>query len=90
MKRIEIIANISVEEDLMEAFSSAGIVKAYTKIPVVHGAGRSDPKMGNAVWPEENFVLLVYCDAAEANLIEQTVAVIKTKFPNEGIKVFCM
>ncbi|TFG84431.1 MAG: hypothetical protein E4H20_03230 [Spirochaetales bacterium] len=88
MKRVEIIANLSVEEDLMEAFLSAGIVKAYTKIPVVHGRGHSDPKMGDAVWPEENFILLVYCDEDEACHIEKTVADIKAKFPSEGIKVF--
>ncbi|MFH2113405.1 MAG: PG0541 family transporter-associated protein [Spirochaetota bacterium] len=90
MKRVEIIANRSVEEDLMEAFFSVGIVKEYTKIPVVHGSGHSGPKMGDAVWPEENFVLLVYCDEAEAVRIEETVAEIKTKFENEGIKVFTM
>ncbi|MGD9940796.1 MAG: PG0541 family transporter-associated protein [Clostridia bacterium] len=90
MKRVELIANRSVEEDLMEAFAAAGIAKAYTRIPVVHGSGRSDPKMGDAVWPEENFVLLVYCDEAEAKQIEETVAQIKTKFRNEGIKVFVM
>ncbi len=88
MKRVEIIANLSVEEDLMEAFATAGLVKAYTKIPVVHGSGRSDPKMGDAVWPEENFILLVYCNEAEAIQIEEIVAGIKTKFRNEGIKVF--
>ena len=90
MKRVEIIANRSIEEDLMEAFSSAGIVKAYTKIPVVHGKGRSDPKMGDAVWPEENFILLVYCDSGEAKRIEETVVQLKTKFQNEGIKIFVM
>lgn len=88
MKRVEIIANLSVEEDLMEAFSRAGIVKAYTKIPVVHGSGRSDPKMGDAVWPEENFILLVYCDEAEAGSIEEAVGEMKHRFPHEGIKVF--
>jgi hypothetical protein len=90
MKRVEIIANRSVEEDLMEAFASAGIAQAYTKIPVVHGVGRSDPKMGDAVWPEENFVLLVYCDEAEASRIEEVVGETKLKFPHEGIKVFTL
>lgn len=88
MKRVEIIANRSVEEDLMEAFSNAGIVKAYTRIPVVHGSGHSDPKMGDAVWPEENFIMLVYCDESEAIRIEETVAKIKLRFSREGIKVF--
>ena len=88
MKRVEIIANRSVEEDLMEAFASAGLAKAYTKIPVVHGVGRSDPKMGDAVWPEENFVLLCYCDEAEAGRMAEVVAELKLRFPHEGIKVF--
>jgi hypothetical protein len=88
MKRVEIIANRSVEEDLMEAFAAAGLAKAYTRIPVVHGSGCSDPKMGDAVWPEENFVLLVYCEEAEASRMTEVVGEIKLKFPHEGIKVF--
>lgn len=88
MKRVEIIANHSVEEDLMEALASAGLAKAYTKIPVVHGFGHSDPKMGDAVWPEENFILLAYCEEAEADRMAAIVAELKLKFPHEGIKVF--
>ncbi len=90
MKRIEIIANHSVEEDLMEAFAKAGVARGYTKFPVVHGSGRSDPKVGDAVWPEQNFVLVVYCEADEAAAIEAAVRSVKEGFPDEGIKVFVM
>jgi hypothetical protein len=90
MKRVEIIANRSVEEDLMEALASAGLAKAYTRIPVVHGVGRSDPKMGDAVWPEENFILLAYCDEAEASRMAEVVAQLKLRFANEGIKIFIL
>ncbi|PKL23351.1 MAG: hypothetical protein CVV47_15610 [Spirochaetae bacterium HGW-Spirochaetae-3] len=90
MKRIEIIANRSVEEDLMEAFAKAGVARGYTKFPVVHGAGRSGPKVGDAIWPEENFALVVYCEADEAALIEEAVRSVKEKFPNEGVKVFSL
>jgi voltage-gated potassium channel Kch len=90
MKRVEIIANRSVEEDLMEAFSAAGVVKHYTKFPVVHGVGSSGPRMGDAVWPEENFVIVCYCDEAEAVRIAELAAEVKLRFPGEGVKVFVL
>ncbi|GAB1483277.1 hypothetical protein MASR2M78_20930 [Treponema sp.] len=61
MKRVEIIANRSVEEDLMEAFLAAGIAQHYTKYPIVHGVGSSGPRMGDSIWPEENFAIIVWC-----------------------------
>lgn len=88
MKRVEIIANHSIEEDLFEAFEKRNIVKAFTKIPSVHGAGNSTPKRGDHIWPEENFLLLVFCNEEEAKLISQSVAEVKEHFTNEGIKLF--
>ena len=90
MKRVEIMANRSVEEDLMEAFSVASVARHYTKYPIAFGVGRSGPRMGDAVWPEENVVIVVYCDDDEAAGIERAVAMVKEHFPNEGIKVFVM
>jgi hypothetical protein len=90
MKRVEVIANRSVEEDLMEAFSSAGVARHYTKYPVVHGVGTSGPRMGDPVWPEENFALVCYCEEAEAFRIAELAAAVKIRFPDEGIKVFVM
>ncbi len=90
MRRIEIIVNQSIETDLFETFSRYGVVRHYTKIPGTHGVGNSDPKMGDHIWPEENVVLIVYCKKAEAELIEQAVAEVKKKFPDEGLKIFDM
>jgi nitrogen regulatory protein PII len=90
MKRVEIIANRSVEEDLMDALAAVGLAGAYTKFPVVHGQGRQGTRDGGTVWPEENFVLVIYCEAAEAAVIEDLVATLKARFPNEGIKVFAI
>lgn len=90
MIRLELFANRSVEEDLFDAFSKAGVVKQYTKIPVVHGVGSSGPRMGDAVWPEENFALIIWCDEAEARRIAIAVEEVKQKFPHEGIKLFGM
>lgn len=87
-KRVEVIANRSVEEDIMEELRREGAARAYTKVPVVFGDGNSGPKQGTHVWPEENFLLIVYCGEEEAVLIENCVARVKKRFPGEGIKVF--
>ena len=88
MKRIELIANQSVEEDLLEAFEKRDIVNSFTKIPGVHGSGNSTPKRGDHIWPEENFLLLVFCEDPEAELIKEAVSEVKQLFENEGIKLF--
>ena len=88
MKRIEIIANHSVEENIIEALVREGAGKYYTKYPSIFGVGSTGPRMGDAVWPEENFAIVIWCEEDEARLIERAVAAVKEKFPNEGIKLF--
>ena len=88
MIRLEIIANHSVEENILEALSDAGVGKYYTKYPVIYGVGSSGPRMGDSVWPEENFGLVIWCKEEEARGIERAVQFVKNKFPNEGIKLF--
>ena len=88
MIRVEIIANRSVEENIFEALSKGGVGKYYTKIPSVWGVGACGPRMGDAVWPEENFAIIVWCEKDEADKIKEAVAKVKTKFPGEGIKIF--
>ena len=88
MIRIEIIANHSVEENILDALKKEGVGKYYTKYPGVFGVGSSGPRMGDAIWPEENFALIIWCDEAEAKIIEEAVSRVKAQFPDEGIKVF--
>ena len=88
MLRIEIIANHSVEENILEALKKEGAGKFYTKYPGIFGVGSAGPRMGDAVWPEENFALVIWCEEEEARAIQQAVARVKVKFPGEEIKVF--
>jgi nitrogen regulatory protein PII len=88
MIRVEIIANRSVEENILEALAKEGVAKFYTKIPNVLGVGACGPRMGDAVWPEENFALIVWCEKDEAEGIERAIKKVKEKFPGEGIKLF--
>ena len=88
MIRIEIIANHSVEENIMEALAREQVGKFYTKIPNIFGVGSAGPRMGDAVWPEENFALIIWCDKQEAETIQRAISMVKEKFPGEGIKIF--
>ena len=88
MIRIEIISNRSVEENILEALAKEQVGKFYTKIPNVLGVGACGPRMGDAVWPEENFALIIWCEEEEAKGIKQAISKVKEKFPGEGIKLF--
>jgi len=88
MIRIEIIANHSVEENILEALAKENAGKYYTKFPSILGVGSTGPRMGDSVWPEENFGLVIWCEEEEARAIGRAVAAVKEKFPDEGIKLF--
>ncbi|MDR3192838.1 MAG: hypothetical protein LBT87_07215 [Treponema sp.] len=88
MLRIEIVANHSVEENILEAFAREKVGKYYTKYPNVFGVGSSGPRMGDAIWPEENFALVMWCEEEEARGIARAVEAVKERFPDEGIKLF--
>jgi hypothetical protein len=88
MLRIEVVANHSVEENILDALKEEGAGKYYTMFPNVLGVGSSGPRMGDAIWPEENFALVVWCEEEEARAIERAVAKVKKNYPDEGIKIF--
>jgi hypothetical protein len=52
------------------------------------GVGSAGPRMGDAVWPEENFSLIIWCEEEEARVIQRAIGKIKEQFSGEGIKVF--
>ena len=88
MMRLEIIANHSVEENIHEALKFESVGKYYTKFPGIIGVGSSGPRMGDSIWPEENFALVIWCEEEEARGIERAVKFVKNKFPDEGIRLF--
>ncbi|MCK5249810.1 MAG: hypothetical protein KAJ98_07590 [Spirochaetaceae bacterium] len=88
LKRVEVIANHSVEQDIMDVLEIKGLAVHFTKIPSVHGRGDADPKRGDHIWPEENFILIIYCNDAEATAIEGAIEEVRESFPDEGIRCF--
>jgi len=88
MKRIEIIANRSVQDNIVEGLEDAVEGIYYTVMLLVHGRGRQRRRLGTATWPEENFLLLAYVSDENALAAKGVVAKVKARFPKEGIKVF--
>lgn len=90
MTRVEIIANRSVQAEIVDRLESDIPDILYTILPVVHGRGSQARRLGTATWPEENFMLIIWVDGATAARIERIVTEVKERFPNEGIKIFSM
>ena len=88
MRRLEIVANRSVEEDLFQELQSREVGSHYTRIDDVSGVGTSGPRQGDHIWPEINFLLIIYCDEAEAAGVRAAVAAVKERFTDEGVKLF--
>ena len=88
MYRVEIVANQSVQENIMESLKDHGVGKYYTLYPNVFGTGNCGPRMGDAIWPEMNFVMVIWCEESEALEINRAVAKVKEQYPDEGIKIF--
>jgi hypothetical protein len=88
MKRMELMANRSVEEEIIGGLEAGIADFYYTLLPMVHGRGKSQYRLGTATWPEENFLLISYVTNQEAERAESIIAEIKGRFPNEGIKFF--
>ncbi len=85
MSRLEIIANQSVREELVEALESAVHEVEYTIVPIVHGKGKRKRKEGTRTWPETNFLLVLYLDESSLAEIEGIIAGIRRRFPAEGL-----
>jgi hypothetical protein len=88
MKRMELIANRSVEKELINALEEDISGFQYTLLPGVHGRGKAAYRMGTATWPEENFLLISYLENREADRAKTLVQEVKTRFPGEGVKLF--
>jgi hypothetical protein len=90
MERIEIIANKSIEENIVESFEHHGVPPYYTVIPVTHGEGKSGPKRGDHIWPEENVIFILYCSDEVGAKVRESITYLKDRFPDEGIKIFAI
>ncbi|MBQ9282750.1 MAG: hypothetical protein IJ207_11250 [Treponema sp.] len=88
MTRCEIIANQSVQDEIISLMEEHIEGVLYTIIPTVVGRGKNSYKMGSATWPETNFILISYVEDKEVSVMKAIIAAVKEKFAGEGIKLF--
>ena len=86
MKRLEIIANQAIEEDIIEELEAIGYGDSFTWFHPVFGRGKQGRREGSAVWPETNVMFLVYLDNETADAFMDRLKKLKKTFPSEGIK----
>lgn len=88
MVRLEIVGNVSLEEDLMDSLKEANLDFYYTSFSQVKGKGEQGQKRSDGIWPEENFLMIAYLGLEEARKICKVVYDVKCRFPKEGLNVF--
>ena len=90
MYRIEIVANRSVKEEIIEGLEESIPGVLYTVIPEAEGRGKRDRKLGTTIWPELNFILFAYVEDDTVAVVKTVIGEVKRRFPNEGIALFQM
>jgi len=90
MKRMELIANRSVESEIIEALEENIVDFFYTMLPQIQGRGKTKYRLGTPTWPEMNFLLISYLGDEDAVRAQEAIRGVKEKFPREGIKFFVM
>jgi len=85
MKRLEIIANQSVRDELEDELESAVPGIEYTLLPIAHGKGGRKRKLGTRIWPETNFLLFSYLRDSDALKAADAVRSVVGRYPAEGI-----
>lgn len=88
MIRMDLIYSAAIEEDLFEGFKERDIGKKYTKLNNVMGVGCSLPRLGDAIWPQLNVQLIIFCNENEAKEIVEVVEVVRKLYPTEGVACF--
>lgn len=90
MKLIFLIYNVIIENKVMEELEKAE-VKAYTKLPFIHGVGtHSLPHLDSHVWPGINQGLFIAIEEEKKDEVLKRMKELKSTYEKEGLKVFVL
>ncbi len=90
MIRIELFANQSLQDMIINNLEGVIPDFFYSVVPLSHGRGKDSYKLGTATWPETNFILIAYCDDSQEQAVRTVIQYVKSKFPDEGVKLFIL
>ena len=92
MKRIEIILTQAIESDFLHLFERechrAQIKCKYTKVDGVMGAGNTDPKLGDSIWPQLNVMFILYIEDKFVPVISGIMKQLHEMYVGEGSAAF--
>lgn len=86
--RLEIIFSQALEEDFEIEFKEKKVAAKFTKIANVMGAGYSNPRLGDAIWPQLNTMFIIYCTEEDSEKIINICQYLREKYIAEGIACF--
>lgn len=87
---IMVVFNSSIENEVMEALTEAGM-SCYTRLPDVQGVGReSEPRLDSHVWPGTNTMLMACASQETRERIIVAVKKLKERHAEEGIKAIIL
>ena len=92
MKRVDVFLSQAIKDDFIEYYTemcTAENVKCkFTMIDNVMGQGNTNPKMGDAIWPQLNTQFIIFCDDALVKKISQIMTRLNTEYIGEGAAAF--
>jgi hypothetical protein len=86
--RLEIIISQALEDDFLRELAAALPAYKYTQLSGVHGRGYSVPKLGDAVWPQENTTFILYVAESEERAITGVIETVRKQYVGEGLACF--
>lgn len=88
MRMVYLIYNSGIDDDINDILQRLNIT-GYTKILVAHGSGGTGRKLGTAIWPGANNVLLMVMPEKQIEPLVAAVRQLKNTFSkNPGISLF--
>jgi hypothetical protein len=88
MNRLEIIMDQTIEDIFLEHLHRELPEAPFSLHRETLGNGASGPRMGTAVWPEENSLFVIYTGQRETESISAILREMKSAHPGNGIAAF--
>ncbi|MDR1785169.1 MAG: hypothetical protein LBR23_01700 [Spirochaetaceae bacterium] len=86
--RLEVIMSAALEDDFLRSYEAACTGAKYTRISDATGKGYSVPKLGDAVWPQVNTIIVIYCGESDEEAIRGIIADLRQEYAGEGLACF--
>ncbi len=94
MKRVEVVLTQAIESDFLQLYERecrrAKIQCKYTKLDNVMGAGNTNPKLGDAIWPQLNVMFILYIDDKFVPKISEILKQLHEMYVGEGAAAFAI